>query len=1122
MAEENNNENKNQVIEEGKRTAKKAIMKKVAPILIKILLPFILILLAGALLLGVFNAVGDAVQKVIDGIVDFFTIDSDGAIVISDEQVDMIINSITDLGVSIDGLKLMGDVDYSDPDVQKANQEALRKYIREFYEAQAMTQTLNTNPSWIEENILNGGKPYGTVYIHRTNGEDVVEPTNTKQLTYIPYEEMVKKQGGTVASSGTTGTSTSSLDNFLFIGDSRYSSVASQISALGKDIKNAGVGSSRIDEWVKVVENGGTGPVQGKSVDIRGNYSGISVQLGANSVYNRVNTATTEMKTFLQKLKELYPNTPIFVNSCMQVSTKATSAGYSWSPAKMRDYIEEFNNNIKEYCDQTSNLQYVDISENLEDSDGYIKSAYTGDGLHCNAEGGKVFASNIQKAITGGKSTTTGTTAQSKPDKDITNYFSINEKGELVIAGWTNVVVKKDGKVISNETTINLKNINYKNVISQYTTPMNFFLYLTIITQNPEFVSAVTDLVKMSDIRLTILDTKSTSVNIETYTYTQNTKTRTKVESTSYDAWDTEKQYPHTSYTYEDSTSSETITEVTETTTTSVIPTIKVTYAKTWFCEQTITYNKKQENSSNTSTITGNDSSELQNEDEPELTGEGSVSWKTNQSKKYDNTSDITKYEEGTRGDVIDRTGEKGSQGIKDKNGNGKVDGNEIVDENTTFIGLLDDKFKIPNSTRYDSAGGNLVSGAEMFFYLLQKDQSCQNLEMIMRYILYKYTGRDYGVTELDFNIFDAKDFNSISMSGNKLLKEYIHYWENAGGPPTNADGTKYIIEDDGAGHPTVGYGVDIFNGGFAPLFQQAGYPTYIGGEVDKEFVDALEEQEIQSNIDSIKSATAGLDLKEYQIHALVSRAYNCGVSGAISVTRGSPALNFVDSYQRYWNEETDDQFEEQNNNANFGHSLYTQYMSKPVTSDGKYLAGLERRRKSEWTLFQTGYYDVLDKWYKEGGDILEMCEIVMNDLLDNNVHYSLTNLVWNNIEASNDFSRYGCCCATYVSVVIYRAGLLDADHINQYNYNYTGTVASGGVSTMLRDAGWQRISEEEAQAGDVCVYDGHTFIYAGGNEIWDQNSGCISSSGRAPVRGTLSQWSYYKNTYNLEIWRAP
>lgn len=267
---------------------------------------------------------------------------------------------------------------------------------------------------------------------------------------------------------------------------------------------------------------------------------------------------------------------------------------------------------------------------------------------------------------------------------------------------------------------------------------------------------------------------------------------------------------------------------------------------------------------------------------------------------------------------------------------------------------------------------------------------------------------------------------------------------------------------------------------------------------------------------------TVGLDLKEYQIHALVSRAYNCGISGAISTQRGTPALNFVNSYQRYWNEETDNYFEQENANANFNHSLYTQYMSKPVTSDGQYLLGLERRRKSEWTLFQTGYYDVLGKWYAESGDILETCVIIMNELLENNVRYSLSNLRWGNIEESNNFSRYGCCCATYVSLVLYRSESLTADFINQYNYNYTGTVNGGGVNTMLKDAGWTYVSEENAQPGDVCVYDGHTFIYAGNNEIWDQTSGCISSSGNSPKRGTASLWNYYKSKYNLDIWRKP
>ena len=303
----------------------------------------------------------------------------------------------------------------------------------------------------------------------------------------------------------------------------------------------------------------------------------------------------------------------------------------------------------------------------------------------------------------------------------------------------------------------------------------------------------------------------------------------------------------------------------------------------------------------------------------------------------------------------------------------------------------MDNFFRIPKTDRYEAAGKiNLVNGAEWLFELMQKDASLQNLEQLMRYIMYKYTGKDYGVTEFSMQIFDAKDFIEISGGSSKLLKEYIHYWENGSGAPTNADGTKYIVHDDGAGHPTVGYGVDIYNSGYLNEFLSAGYSTEIGAEIDIEFVDALEDREINSNLETIKAMTNGLDLTGYQINALVSRAYNCGVGGAITTLRGSPSMDFVGSYNAYWNSETDDYFEEQNPNANFGHSLYTQYMSKPVTSNNKYMLGLERRRKSEWTLFQTGYYDVLDKWHTGGGDLVAACEELTQMLIARNAHYSL------------------------------------------------------------------------------------------------------------------------------------
>lgn len=201
-------------------------------------------------------------------------------------------------------------------------------------------------------------------------------------------------------------------------------------------------------------------------------------------------------------------------------------------------------------------------------------------------------------------------------------------------------------------------------------------------------------------------------------------------------------------------------------------------------------------------------------------------------------------------------------------------------------------------------------------------------------------------------NIPTGYVYHSPKSGGIETLRDYIRGWEYAGTPPMNADGTKYIIYTDGVGHETVGYGIDIFNGGFAQRFRDAGYPTYKGGEVPIEFIDALEEEEVNSCMEQIKSKTAGLNLTEYQIHALVSRAYNCGVSGALRERNGK---TFVEAYQAYW---TSSDLLYGSEVANFNHPLYTTYMSKPDTSEGKVLSGLVTRRKKEWALFQTGIYD--------------------------------------------------------------------------------------------------------------------------------------------------------------------
>lgn len=341
----------------------------------------------------------------------------------------------------------------------------------------------------------------------------------------------------------------------------------------------------------------------------------------------------------------------------------------------------------------------------------------------------------------------------------IKNHYSIDDEGKLVIAQWTKI--ETTGK--ADEVIISLKHIDYKSAISQYTTPMNFFIYLTMVSQNPEFVSAVTDMVKNSRIELTIMDTKTVNVEEEKYSFTRNTKTthETKRQGVVINTYITSR--------------SRGVEQTTTTTTTTVVPTPKITYAKTWFSEQRITYKiANQDPYHNYEKYTENEDSSLADDAEPgDPQANGSTSWNTNKCREI--TTDVTgtTYKEETRGNVIDKTGEKGSNGVTQdsyKNERRQVKNNFTVDDKTTFLGLLDDYFKIPNSNRYEAAGKtNMVGGAEWLFGLMEKDGRLQNLEQVMRYVMYKYTGKEYGVKELDLSIFNIRDFSDLTSVGLKV-----------------------------------------------------------------------------------------------------------------------------------------------------------------------------------------------------------------------------------------------------------------------------------------------------------------------------------------------------------------
>ena len=411
-------------------------------------------------------------------------------------------------------------------------------------------------------------------------------------------------------------------------------------------------------------------------------------------------------------------------------------------------------------------------------------------------------------------------------------------------------------------------------------------------------------------------------------------------------------------------------------------------------------------------------------------------------------------------------------------NGDAEVSSNE-----EKFLKLFEDNPKALNR----------IKGKWLITLISRNDRTSPFLDLT-KYLLYKLLGKSYGVTEFDFSIYEPESFTSMKSSsgGREQFVRWLHEWEGINGS-ISADGKKYIIGDDGFGHPTVGYGIDIFNGGFAERFRAAGYSTDVGAEVDKEFVDNLEKEEIDKAIETVEAKCAGLNLTQYQKYALVSRIFNCGESGAFRERNGK---DFVAAYTAYWNADTDDEYKVPANESMFSHKLYTTYMYAPNTSNGGYVEGLNKRRRAEWLLFKTGYYDRIDEYYEEGGDIVNVADEVHKYIEQNGYYYSLGDDLPGNINSVKNTKAV--CCATFVSWTLYEAGYDWMEECTGINY-------CGTLLPFLESHGGQKIaytSMSDLQPGDILFYGSggtaHTDIYAG-DGMWYNCGGNSSVKGSSP-----------------------
>ena len=182
-----------------------------------------------------------------------------------------------------------------------------------------------------------------------------------------------------------------------------------------------------------------------------------------------------------------------------------------------------------------------------------------------------------------------------------------------------------------------------------------------------------------------------------------------------------------------------------------------------------------------------------------------------------------------------------------------------------------------------------------------------------IKYLLYKYDGQDYGVTELEISWPDLILNNEFVNVGISSFLEYQYQFSHSGpSAPMSENGKYYKMYDDGSGNPTIG-NTDlqwksqwgnfnkpgkVSNDGITDIqvsnvadwvnekLEPNGY-NYTGNDIDdkniyieKELVDEVGESVWETWKNLVDSKTEGLELSMQQKYALYLLAGGRGGNG--------------------------------------------------------------------------------------------------------------------------------------------------------------------------------------------------------------------------------------------------
>lgn len=179
-------------------------------------------------------------------------------------------------------------------------------------------------------------------------------------------------------------------ENIVFFGDSITNKYKVEEFFPNSHVVNSGISGDKSSDLIERLDD-----------VYKYNPSKVFLLIGINDLNNDVDQdeILNNIQKIVNGIKTNRKYTKIYIESVYPINRNSfNEKDYSFNEDITNDTIKDFNNKLKNLCKENK-INYVNVYDNLLDSDGNLKDIYTVEGLHLNDLGYYKVTSSIIKYI---------------------------------------------------------------------------------------------------------------------------------------------------------------------------------------------------------------------------------------------------------------------------------------------------------------------------------------------------------------------------------------------------------------------------------------------------------------------------------------------------------------------------------------------------------------------------------------------------------------------------------------------------------------------------------------------------------------------------------------------------